>query len=119
MCSTPQKHPAAIVALAASGGTDTPPAGVMPMLVLVVKGRKRRAIKLGIVLAIRMARRRGMRVVVRGRRMAGWGGRGVWMWGGRFDSAKDEGLEVIQMNEIVKVIALRTVDRDAETIYTP
>jgi hypothetical protein len=61
MCSTPQKHPAAIVAFCAPSGEAIEDSGFKPRRVVVVKGRIRRDMKVGIVKAIRktrMARRR-------------------------------------------------------------
>ena len=55
MCSTPQKHPAATVALAAPSGLwigPPPPAAFTPRLVAELKGRNRREMKDGIVDAI-------------------------------------------------------------------
>jgi hypothetical protein len=57
ICSTPQKHPAAIVALPApSGVTPAPDCELRPKLVEVVKGRNSREMKLGIVVAMRTIR---------------------------------------------------------------
>jgi hypothetical protein len=47
MCSTPQKQPAATVALAAPSGTDTGPPGLRPRLVELLKGRMSREMKDG------------------------------------------------------------------------
>jgi hypothetical protein len=56
MCSTPQKHPAAIVAFCAPSGTAIEDSGLRPRRVVVVKGRMRRDMKVGIVKAIRKTR---------------------------------------------------------------
>lgn len=58
MCSTPQKHPAAIVACSAPSGEEMGPAdpGLRPSDVEVLKGRRRREMKPGIVEAMRMRR---------------------------------------------------------------
>jgi hypothetical protein len=61
MCSTPQKHPAAIVAFCAPSGEAIDDSGFRPRRVVVVKGRIKRDMKVGIVKAMRktrMARRR-------------------------------------------------------------
>jgi hypothetical protein len=64
MCSTPQKHPAATVHFCAVSGTEAGvKAGVLrPREVDVVKGRKRRFRKLG-MLAMRTPPRRNKRKV--------------------------------------------------------
>lgn len=56
MCSTPQKHPAAIVTFCAPAGEEIEDSGFRPRRVVVVKGRVRREMKLGIVKAIRKTR---------------------------------------------------------------
>jgi hypothetical protein len=61
MCSTPQKHPAAMVAFCAPSGMAIEDSGFRPRRVVVVKGRMRRDMKVGIMKAIRqtkMPRRR-------------------------------------------------------------
>jgi len=67
MCSTPQKQPAATVALAAPSGLlrDADDCGFRPRLVDVVKGRKSREMKEGIVVAMRMVAMRRRRVFER------------------------------------------------------
>jgi len=69
MCSTPQKHPAAIVAFCAPSGEAIEDSGFRLRRVVVVKGRVRREMKLGIVKAIRKTRmaRRSVRGVRDGR----------------------------------------------------
>ena len=58
MCSTPQKHPAATVAFAEPSGalTEAAPSGLRPNRVEVLKGRKRRDMKVGIEAAMRRIR---------------------------------------------------------------
>jgi hypothetical protein len=61
MCSTPQKQPAATVALAAFSGVwaaPLAPPGPRLRLVLELKGRKRREMKEGMLEAIVRKRRR-------------------------------------------------------------
>lgn len=62
MCSTPQKHPAAMVAFCAPSGEAIEDSGFRPSRVVVVKGRVRREMKLGIVKAMRKARMARKRV---------------------------------------------------------
>lgn len=64
-CSTPQKQPAATVHFCALAGKSAVerPSGLRDMRVEVVKGRKRRVRKLGIVEAMMRARTERMRVV--------------------------------------------------------
>jgi hypothetical protein len=70
MCSTPQKHPAATVALAAPSGVVIvlAPSGFNPSLVEVEKGRNRREMNVGIAEAMRSIKI--PRSKVRGRRKA-------------------------------------------------
>lgn len=56
MCSTPQKHPAAMVAFCAPSGEVIEDSGFKARRVVVVKGRMRRLRKAGIVKAIRKTR---------------------------------------------------------------
>jgi hypothetical protein len=69
MCSTPQKHPAAIVAFCAPSGLAIEDSGFRERRVVVVKGRMMRLMKVGIVKAIRKtsAERRRVRCVRDGR----------------------------------------------------
>jgi hypothetical protein len=73
MCSTPQKHPAATVHFCAVSGTEAGvKAGVFrPKEVDVVKGRKRRLRKLGMLAMRTPARRNRMKVRGEGRLMIG------------------------------------------------
>lgn len=65
MCSTPQKQPAARVALAAPSGTLTPPpTGPRDMLWERVKGRNNLAMKDGMVV-VNMMTKSGRRYVLR------------------------------------------------------
>ena len=52
MCSTPQKQPAATVAFCAPSGKEIEDSGFRERRVVVVKGRMRRLMKVGIVKAI-------------------------------------------------------------------
>jgi hypothetical protein len=54
MCSTPQKQPAAMVAFAEPSGLEMGPTGVMERELLELKGRRRREMNEGMVVAIRM-----------------------------------------------------------------
>jgi hypothetical protein len=71
MCSTPQKHPAATVALAAPSGVliAAPPGELRPRLVDVVKGRTRREMNEGMDTAMRTIIVIRMRFRDRGRLM--------------------------------------------------
>jgi hypothetical protein len=64
MCSTPQKHPAAIVAFCAPSGEVIEDSAFRPRRVVVVKGRMMRLMKVGIVKAIR--KMKALRRTVRG-----------------------------------------------------
>ena len=59
MCSTPQKHPAATVSFCAPAGEAIEDSEFKPRRVVVVKGRVRREMKLGIVKAMRKMRMAG------------------------------------------------------------
>ena len=61
MCSTPQKHPAAIVAFSAPSGEEIP-SGLRERRVVLVKGRIMRDMKEGIVKAIMKTRMEMKRV---------------------------------------------------------
>jgi hypothetical protein len=56
MCSTPQKHPAAIVAFCAPSGEVIEDSEFRARRVVVVKGRSMRLMKVGIVKAMRKMR---------------------------------------------------------------
>lgn len=83
MCSTPQKQPAATVALCAPSGIaaadvplPTPFSGATPSLVVDVKGRVRRARKPGMVEV--MVERTARNATVKARRVTGLS-RGPWV----------------------------------------